>query len=74
MMTTQGLQSLSQSDYTPYTLQRILKSVVESAPRREGVQLKEQPEADSIHRVCPIAFQSIQMDPMLSMLLGGDLQ
>jgi hypothetical protein len=40
ILNTQVLQSLCQSDYTPFTL------------RPEGVQLKEQCQADSIHQ-CP---------------------
>jgi hypothetical protein len=51
ILNTEGLQSLRQSAYTTFTLE--LKTAVESAPRREGVQLKEQCQAqgDSIHHV-----------------------
>jgi hypothetical protein len=49
----QGLQSFRQPNYTPSPSKL---TVVESASSREGVQLKEQPHADSIHCVHPTAF------------------
>jgi hypothetical protein len=51
--------------HSPFNL-----TVVESAPRREGVQLKEQPLADSIHRVSHcLPYKHIQSSEILSCIV-----
>jgi hypothetical protein len=69
--TSWTLKGYSHSTSQTTLLSPLNLTVVESAPRQEGVQLKEQPQADSIHRAHPTAFHTnVQRDPRTKLFLN----